>query len=187
MEDRIDSISSLLISASHKVEQLFQLHLRHGEVSSLRLCCDESLSSLVSYDKHFNAEITYTTACDTGSPWMTEGTFSPGTNLTDIFKSNLNRDPNIKWQFFISTLGVHSEFPAIYNSHFNSHCIQNDITGNLSSYYFGHYILAFHFLAKISNYFGTSFTYFFSIQKPFTLCFIFFKVLYYLVSLFFCS
>lgn len=126
----MSTLSSILNSNAERVEELFQLQLRSGDVSSLRTCCDERLVAVMQFDDHFNTAVTKASACDVSPSILTQGAFSPGLNLSDVFRHNLEENANIKWQYFMSVWGIHSEFPAhSTHCHLNRH--PNDIPGSV--------------------------------------------------------
>jgi len=123
MKKKLEQLSSILDKTLERVEELFQTHLRSGDISSLRTCCDQRLSAVMQFDQHFNTQITKATSCDIAPNVLTDGSFSPGMNLTEQFRTNLEEHSNIKWQYFMSVWGVHTEYPAYMplpnNCHFN--------------------------------------------------------------------
>lgn len=101
---------SLLNRSSEVVENLFRMRHRLAP-SIVNPCCLIDPSVLI-MDNYFGTEVTNTTTCDTASMPLPNGVFSPGPNVTGVFHRNLERHPAIKWQYFVSTYGVHTEYPA---------------------------------------------------------------------------
>lgn len=65
------------------------------------------------FDGHFNQWINKEYACDIGDDFRRPHFFSPsGPNLTKQFQENIDSYPNIKWQYFMTFLGVHTEYPS---------------------------------------------------------------------------
>ncbi|XP_064477328.1 VWFA and cache domain-containing protein 1-like [Ornithodoros turicata] len=100
----------LLNRSSDVVESLFRMRHRLG-LSTVNPCCLIDPSILI-MDNYFGTEVTNTTTCDTAPTSLPKGVFSPGPNITGVFRTNLQMHPSIKWQYFISSFGVHTEFPA---------------------------------------------------------------------------
>ncbi|KAG8226717.1 hypothetical protein J437_LFUL005534 [Ladona fulva] len=96
------------------IEELFWRHPNRPS-SSAYPCCDVPEKSIV-YNEHFGAKISKDFTCDL-TPALGRYAFTSGPNLTDVFSSNLKSHPTIKWQYFISTSDIHSEYPAY---HFDS-------------------------------------------------------------------
>ena len=112
MNKKLEELSKVLDKTSQRVEELFRIYKKTGEISTLRTCCDQGLSAVMQFDHHFNTQITKATSCDITPTVLTDGSFAPGINLTDQFSTNLDKWPNIKWQYFMSVWGVHTEYPA---------------------------------------------------------------------------
>lgn len=74
------------------------------------------------FDKHFNTWINKQLSCDIGGDNVHRfNFFNPsGPNLTEQFAINLAQNPNIKWQYFMSFLGIHIEYPSYYPP--NNYC-----------------------------------------------------------------
>ena len=74
------------------------------------------------FDSQFNAWINKKYSCDIGDDFRKPHFFSPsGPNLTRQFEENLQSNPNIKWQYFMSFLGVHTEYPSYLPP--NNYCL----------------------------------------------------------------
>lgn len=112
MSKKLDDMSALLNATSESVKELFRVYLKSGDISQFRTCCDQRLSAVMQFDPHFNSQITRATSCDVTPTLLSDGSFAPGTNLTDHWRLNLDNWPNLKWQYFMSVWGVHSEYPA---------------------------------------------------------------------------
>ena len=112
MTKKLEDLSSVLNSTSERVKELFRAYLKSGDMTQFRTCCDQRLSAVMQFDPHFNSQITRATSCDVMANVLSDGSFAPGTNLTDHWRATLDSTPNIKWQYFMSVWGVHSEYPA---------------------------------------------------------------------------
>ncbi|CAN8010542.1 unnamed protein product [Ixodes pacificus] len=110
MQKKLSSYMWLLNRSSDVVEELFRFRQRLA-LPAVNPCCLID-PSVLTMDTHFGTEITNSTTCDTAPTSLPKGLFSPGPNLTDVFRKNLEARPSIKWQYFVSTAGIHTEFPA---------------------------------------------------------------------------
>ena len=84
------------------------------------------------YDSHFNTQINKQYACDISEDFRRAHFFTPsGPNLTQQFQANLDLYPNIKWQYFMTFLGVHTEYPSYLppNNYCFLHTINNEQFG----------------------------------------------------------
>ncbi|XP_076463028.1 VWFA and cache domain-containing protein 1-like [Babylonia areolata] len=92
------------------VENLYKFHVKQP-ITQQYDCCNIPC-------KHFKSESVYgckinrQTSCDLIPPSIPRGSFNPGRNLTEVWRSNTHYFPSLKWQYFISVLGLHNEFPA---------------------------------------------------------------------------
>ncbi|XP_071440186.1 VWFA and cache domain-containing protein 1 isoform X2 [Hetaerina americana] len=105
---------AVLNKSKAAIEELFWRH-PHRPYSSAYPCCDVPEKNII-YNEHFGAKVSKDFTCDI-TPALGQNAFSPGPNLTDVFSSNLKSHPTIKWQYFISTSDISSEYPA---HHFDS-------------------------------------------------------------------
>ncbi|XP_046405658.1 VWFA and cache domain-containing protein 1 isoform X2 [Ischnura elegans] len=105
---------AVLNKSKAAIEELFWRH-PHRPYSSAYPCCDVPEKSII-YNEHFGAKVSKDFTCDI-TPALGHYVYSPGPNLTDVFSSNLKSHPTIKWQYFISTSDISSEYPA---HHFDS-------------------------------------------------------------------
>lgn len=97
----------------------------------------EVKSGKYQFDNHLNTWINKQFACDINDDFRKPHFFTPSSqNLTDQFKSNLNQNPNIKWQYFMSFLGVHVEYPSYLppNNYCFLHTLNNEQTNSRSKY-----------------------------------------------------
>uniref|UniRef100_A0A131YWQ7 VWFA domain-containing protein n=1 Tax=Rhipicephalus appendiculatus TaxID=34631 RepID=A0A131YWQ7_RHIAP len=110
LQKKLLSYVALLNRSSDVVEEVYRFRQRYA-FPAVNPCCLMDPSVLM-MDNHFGTEITNSTTCDTAPLSLPKGVFSPGPNLTDVFRKNLESHPSIKWQYFVSTAGIHTEYPA---------------------------------------------------------------------------
>lgn len=110
LQKKLASYVTLLNRSSDVVEELYRFRQRLA-LPAVNPCCLMDPSVLM-MDNHFGTEITNSTTCDTAPLSLPKGVFSPGPNLTDVFRKNLESRPSIKWQYFVSAAGIHTEYPA---------------------------------------------------------------------------
>ncbi|XP_077499250.1 LOW QUALITY PROTEIN: VWFA and cache domain-containing protein 1 [Amblyomma americanum] len=110
LHKKLTSYVALLNRSSDVVEELYRFRQRFA-LPAVNPCCLMDPSVLM-MDNHFGTEITNSTTCDTAPLSLPKGVFSPGPNLTDVFRKNLESRPSIKWQYFVSAAGIHTEYPA---------------------------------------------------------------------------
>ena len=77
-------------------------------------CCRLRRGVDVTWSDAWAAHVSTSQSCDLipTSAAVDEPLFSPGRNLTHVFARNLERNPLVKWQYFISMQGLHVEYPA---------------------------------------------------------------------------
>ncbi|KAH3694838.1 hypothetical protein DPMN_082279 [Dreissena polymorpha] len=92
------------------VQNLYKLHIKQPIYKQLD-CCQLNASDL-SYDSEYKCPVTKTTSCDLLPYSLPGGSFNPGRNLTDVWKSNVKFIPSLKWQYYMSTDGIHNEYPG---------------------------------------------------------------------------
>lgn len=110
LHKKLTSYVALLNRSSDVVEELYRFRQRFA-LPAVNPCCLMDPGMLM-MDNHFGTEITNSTTCDTAPLSLPKGVFSPGPNLTDVFRKNLESQPSIKWQYFVSAAGIHTEYPA---------------------------------------------------------------------------
>ncbi|KAG7161734.1 VWFA and cache domain-containing protein 1-like 1 [Homarus americanus] len=68
------------------------------------------------YQNQFGTRVNEELRCDSGfgsgDHPLPEDFYAPPYNLTELFAMNLRRYPAIKWQYFMSVSGLHTEYPA---------------------------------------------------------------------------
>lgn len=91
----------------------------------------EVKSEKYQFDTHLNTWINRKFACDIGDDFHQSHFFTPsGPNLTEQFERNLLQNSNIKWQYFMSFLGVNVEYPSYLppNNFCFLHALNNEQT-----------------------------------------------------------
>ena len=85
-------------------------------------CCRLRRDVDVSWSEAWGTYVSTSQSCDLipTNAAVDEPLFSPGRNLTHVFARNLERNPLVKWQYFISMQGLHVEYPA-HNFNDDSH------------------------------------------------------------------
>ncbi|CAH1774319.1 unnamed protein product [Owenia fusiformis] len=104
---------SLAVLRTNKVtvEYLYRFHVK-VPITARSSCCDLDAEVLKSEDKYRFNKVTHKLSCDLISPSAPKGAFNPGRNLTEVFQHNVQLIPSLVWQYFISSMGIHNEFPA---------------------------------------------------------------------------
>lgn len=92
------------------VQNLYKFHIKQPITKKLD-CCHLNATDLRP-DSEYRCLISRQTSCDLIPYSVPDGAFNPGRNLTEVWKSNMNFFPTLKWQYFISTEGVHNEYPG---------------------------------------------------------------------------
>ncbi|RWS12904.1 VWFA and cache domain-containing protein 1-like protein [Dinothrombium tinctorium] len=118
MEVKLRSYHQIIEKNGARVQELYKDYLTNGGSSASNSCCSTYLSDL-RFDRHFGTRVSRTSSCSITPSLLTKGVFIPGPNLTQEFALNLVNNPTIKWQYFISTWGIFTEYPAYHN---DAHC-----------------------------------------------------------------
>ncbi|ELT96782.1 hypothetical protein CAPTEDRAFT_225126 [Capitella teleta] len=102
-------------------ETLFHQHLQQPLTLS-RDCCSLPLSEL-KWNELYGRSVSQRLTCDLLPHNASPFAFNPGRNLTEVFQHNVVYKSGTKWQYFISTGGIHNEFPAQNFDHIPyAHC-----------------------------------------------------------------
>ncbi|CAG5123241.1 unnamed protein product, partial [Candidula unifasciata] len=97
------------------VENLYKFHVKQPITLGYSCCampCKE-----FQWHSLYGCKIARHTSCDLIPPSIPRGAFNPGRNLTEVWRSNIQYFPSLKWQYFISMEGLHNEYPANSFSH----------------------------------------------------------------------
>ncbi|KAK7495058.1 hypothetical protein BaRGS_00013698 [Batillaria attramentaria] len=92
------------------VENLYKFHVKQP-ITQQYDCCSIPCKDFKP-ESLYGCKINRQTSCDLIPPSIPKGSFNPGRNLTEVWRSNVQYFPSLKWQYFISVLGLHSEYPA---------------------------------------------------------------------------
>ncbi|KAL4236844.1 VWFA and cache domain-containing protein 1 [Mactra antiquata] len=92
------------------VQNLYKFHIK--EPITQKFDCCHFNSSDLRPDSEYRCKISKQTSCDLIPYTVPDGAFNPGRNLTEVWKTNMNFFPTLKWQYFISTEGIHNEYPG---------------------------------------------------------------------------
>ncbi|XP_046344826.2 VWFA and cache domain-containing protein 1-like [Haliotis rufescens] len=92
------------------VQHLYSFHLKQAITQRLD-CCSLPYRDFKA-DPAYGCRISRLTSCDLIPPSSDPRDFNPGRNLTEVWSSNVQYFPSVKWQYFISTSGIHNEYPA---------------------------------------------------------------------------
>jgi len=107
---KLDSYIKLLKTTKLTAENIYRQHtLRPVEH---RFDCCKLLPSDLRRDRMYHAAVNRNITCDLLPRRMSDTVFSPGRNLTEVFQLNARYFPTIKWQFFLTAGGIHTEYPA---------------------------------------------------------------------------
>ncbi|XP_022246418.1 VWFA and cache domain-containing protein 1-like isoform X1 [Limulus polyphemus] len=115
LQDKVEKYLNVLEKSKEEVKRMYSYHL-DSPVSDINLCCNLGTSDF-SFNDHFGTAVSLESSCELASPNVPDELFSPGINLTEVFRENLIRHPHMKWQYFISAAGIHSEYPAHIQDH----------------------------------------------------------------------
>lgn len=102
----------------YKTNEFLKLYTLNSEydlklLNSIKSKEQEVKNIRYQFESHFNTWINRQYACDIGDNLLRSHFFSPsGPNLTEQFQANLAQNPSLKWQYFMSFVGVHTEYPS---------------------------------------------------------------------------
>ncbi|CAL1540838.1 unnamed protein product [Lymnaea stagnalis] len=92
------------------VENLYKFHVKQP-ITLGYSCCSMECKDFKTHNL-YGCKIASHTSCDLIPPSIPRGVFNPGRNLTEVWRSNAQYFPSLKWQYFISMEGLHNEYPA---------------------------------------------------------------------------
>lgn len=110
MRERFKDYLQIVQTNKIIVQNLYKFHVKQP-ITLQYDCCRMNASDLQP-DNQYRCPVSRRTSCDLLPYYVPSGAFDPGRNLTEVWKSNMNFFPTLKWQFFISTEGIHNEYPA---------------------------------------------------------------------------
>ncbi|KAM7533191.1 hypothetical protein Aperf_G00000125491 [Anoplocephala perfoliata] len=117
LDSLVDQLSLRLRHYGHLVSNpqalVIQLHREHmkSPISPRFDCCNLSERDL-RYEALYGARVSRRKCCDLIPFNLPVAAFNPGHNLTQRFRRQLEYWPNVKWLYFITAAGLHTEFPA---------------------------------------------------------------------------
>ncbi|VDM16916.1 unnamed protein product [Hydatigera taeniaeformis] len=117
LDSLVDQLSLRLRHYGHLVSNpqalVIQLHREHkiSQISPRFDCCNLSERDL-RYEALYGARVSRRKCCDLIPFNLPVEAFNPGHNLTQRFRRQLEYWPNVKWLYFITDAGLHTEFPA---------------------------------------------------------------------------
>ncbi|KAK3089856.1 hypothetical protein FSP39_007106 [Pinctada imbricata] len=111
LKHRIKNYLKVLNTNKITAQNLYKFHVKQPITSSGINCCDLPLSQL-SQENQYGCEISRETSCDLYPHNMKENSFNPGRSLFEVWKGNMQYFPSLKWQYFISVDGIHTEYPG---------------------------------------------------------------------------
>ncbi|XP_060082073.1 VWFA and cache domain-containing protein 1-like [Ylistrum balloti] len=92
------------------VQNLYKFHVKQPITKKLSCCHLPPME--FSEESQYGCKISKRTSCDLYPENLPRGAFNPGRNLTEVWKSNMQYFDSLKWQYFISVDGIHTEYPA---------------------------------------------------------------------------
>ncbi|XP_042881004.1 VWFA and cache domain-containing protein 1-like isoform X1 [Penaeus japonicus] len=100
---------------SHHSQSGIDVFHHYNDEASYNPCCLIPDHYLL-YQSHFGTRVNEELWCDSGLGTSEDSLpadfYFPPYNLTEMFVLNLRRYPSIKWQYFMSVDGLHTEYPA---------------------------------------------------------------------------
>ncbi|XP_071548411.1 VWFA and cache domain-containing protein 1 [Panulirus ornatus] len=123
LERKFTLFSSLIGEMSDLVASYFsqikqggtESEKRYADEHKYRPCCLIP-DNYLEYRSHFGTRVNEELWCDSGfgsgDHPLPDDYYAAPHNLTEMFMLNLRRYPTIKWQYFISVNGLHTEYPA---------------------------------------------------------------------------
>ncbi|XP_055956054.1 VWFA and cache domain-containing protein 1 [Patella vulgata] len=110
LQTRLRNYLQVLRTNKITVENLYKFHVKQPITQKLD-CCSIQFKDFKS-ENQYGCRISKQTSCDLIPPSTPRGAFNPGRNLTEVWRSNVQYFSTLKWQYFISVEGIHSEYPA---------------------------------------------------------------------------
>lgn len=97
---------------------MYRFHVKNPMNSNIS-CCMIPHQEFIE-DNQYGCRVSKRTSCDLYPDNVRENAFNPGRMLTEVWKDNKKLFPGLKWQYFISVEGVHTEYPANAFTWFNN-------------------------------------------------------------------
>uniref|UniRef100_A0A5K3EVR7 VWA N-terminal domain-containing protein n=1 Tax=Mesocestoides corti TaxID=53468 RepID=A0A5K3EVR7_MESCO len=107
---RLRHYGHLVSNPKSLVTQLYREH-KKSPLNPRFDCCNLSERDL-RYEALYGTRVSRLKCCDLIPFDLPVSAFNPGHNLTQRFRRQLEYWPNVKWLYFITADGLHTEFPA---------------------------------------------------------------------------
>ncbi|XP_061168196.1 VWFA and cache domain-containing protein 1-like [Saccostrea echinata] len=118
LKKRFKNYIQVLHTNKITVQNMYKFHVRNPMTSNISCCMIPSTEFVE--DNQYGCRISKRTSCDLYPDNVRENAFNPGRMLTEVWKDNKKLFPGLKWQYFISVDGLHTEYPANAFSWFNN-------------------------------------------------------------------
>lgn len=110
LKDRFKGYLQVLRTNKITVQNLYKFHVKQP-ITKIVGCCNLQFNQLYTHPQ-YGCKVATQTSCELFPENLKTGAFNPGRNLTEVWRSNIQYFPSLKWQYFISVDGVHSEYPG---------------------------------------------------------------------------
>ncbi|PAA79257.1 hypothetical protein BOX15_Mlig020513g2, partial [Macrostomum lignano] len=107
---RLSPIKGILKQLLRPIVLYYGLHKKQR--MSPRLDCCNLANSDLTYVPTYGAAVSRQTSCDLIPPRLGPNVFNPGRKFTKMLDQYMKYWSSIKWQYFISAEGLHTEFPS---------------------------------------------------------------------------
>ncbi|XP_065835892.1 VWFA and cache domain-containing protein 1-like isoform X2 [Oscarella lobularis] len=107
LDQKFQSRKAIALGLKYEAERL----LAQGTNNALDECCFLS-ENRRTYDSRFSDDVDLNGQCNRLTATTDNAQFNVGENLVSMFKSNLQSNPTLKWQYFASQEGLISIYPA---------------------------------------------------------------------------
>ncbi|CAC5416932.1 unnamed protein product [Mytilus coruscus] len=116
LADIQDKLASSLVGFKNVLDavedEVSQNENKFTTQATLPLCCDKPGTYV--YDPKFRKEVDFSTACVTRSPSSTSDVKYPHNTVSDIMKTQYDRNKNVLWQHYGTLEGVAIIYPSTY-------------------------------------------------------------------------
>ena len=110
LKERFKDYLQVLKTNKITVQNLYKFHVKQP-ITKIVGCCSLQFTQLNPHPQ-YGCKVATKTSCELYPDNLKKGAFNPGRNLTEVWRSNIQYFPSLKWQYFISVDGVHSEYPG---------------------------------------------------------------------------
>lgn len=118
LKKRFRNYIQVLQTNKATVQNMYRFHVKNPMNSNIS-CCMIPHQEFIE-DNQYGCRVSKRTSCDLYPDNVRENAFNPGRMLTEVWKDNKKLFPGLKWQYFISVEGVHTEYPANAFTWFNN-------------------------------------------------------------------